>query len=112
MRIVVSEFTRVKLFNNLPNTRKRANYNPHKCVSTCFFSIYQKGWRAMYFTHFFYFVATLSVDSPPIYKYHPNSFCLIFFGAWLSLVERSVRGREAGGSNPLAPIKKQKAEEV
>src|SRR2546423_13810171 len=25
------------------------------------------------------------------------------FGAWLSLVERSVRDREVGGSNPLAP---------
>ena len=25
------------------------------------------------------------------------------YGAWLSLVERSVRGREVGGSNPLAP---------
>jgi hypothetical protein len=24
-------------------------------------------------------------------------------GAWLSLVERSVRDREVGGSNPLAP---------
>ena len=26
-------------------------------------------------------------------------------GAWLSLVERSVRDREVGGSNPLAPTK-------
>ena len=26
-------------------------------------------------------------------------------GAWLSLVERTVRDREAGGSNPLAPTK-------
>lgn len=26
-------------------------------------------------------------------------------GAWLSLVERSVRDAEAGGSNPLAPTK-------
>ena len=25
------------------------------------------------------------------------------FGAWLSLVERSVRDAEVGGSNPLAP---------
>ena len=25
------------------------------------------------------------------------------FGAWLSLVERTVRDREVGGSNPLAP---------
>jgi hypothetical protein len=24
-------------------------------------------------------------------------------GAWLSLVERTVRDREVGGSNPLAP---------
>ena len=27
-------------------------------------------------------------------------------GAWLSLVERSVRDAEAGGSNPLAPTTK------
>ena len=27
----------------------------------------------------------------------------IHFGAWLSLVERTVRDREVGGSNPLAP---------
>ncbi len=33
--------------------------------------------------------------SPRIQQYH--------FGAWLSLVERSVRDREVGGSNPLAP---------
>jgi hypothetical protein len=26
-------------------------------------------------------------------------------GAWLSLVERTVRDREVGGSNPLAPTK-------
>jgi hypothetical protein len=31
--------------------------------------------------------------------YHPFHFV----GAWLSLVERSVRDREVGGSNPLAP---------
>ena len=30
--------------------------------------------------------------------YHPNPV-----GAWLSLVERTVRDREVGGSNPLAP---------
>ena len=28
-----------------------------------------------------------------------------FLGAWLSLVERSVRVAEVGGSNPLAPTK-------
>ena len=28
------------------------------------------------------------------------------FGAWLSLVERTVRDREVGGSNPLAPTSK------
>ena len=28
-----------------------------------------------------------------------------FVGAWLSLVERTVRDREVGGSNPLAPTK-------
>src|SRR5687767_13070769 len=28
---------------------------------------------------------------------------LVPFGAWLSLVERSVRDRDVGGSNPLAP---------
>ena len=27
----------------------------------------------------------------------------LFVGAWLSLVERSVRDREAAGSNPVAP---------
>ena len=34
-----------------------------------------------------------------------NSFPIIHLlvGAWLSLVERSVRDREVGGSNPLAP---------
>ncbi len=34
-----------------------------------------------------------------------SSFPIIhsFVGAWLSLVERSVRDREVGGSNPLAP---------
>ena len=31
---------------------------------------------------------------------------VIFFGAWLSLVERLVRDQEAGGSNPLAPTTK------
>ena len=35
-------------------------------------------------------------------------------GAWLSLVERTVRDREVGGSNPLAPTKniKEKATRV
>ena len=28
-------------------------------------------------------------------------------GAWLSLVERCVRDAEAGGSNPLAPTRKE-----
>lgn len=28
---------------------------------------------------------------------------LLRFGAWLSLVERSVRDREVVGSNPIAP---------
>ena len=30
---------------------------------------------------------------------------LLSVGAWLSLVERTVRDREVGGSNPLAPTK-------
>src|SRR3712207_3929688 len=30
-------------------------------------------------------------------------------GAWLSLVERSVRDREVAGSNPVAPTKDQKS---
>jgi hypothetical protein len=29
---------------------------------------------------------------------------VIIIGAWLSLVERSVRDREVVGSNPIAPI--------
>ena len=29
-------------------------------------------------------------------------------GAWLSLVERSVRDREVAGSNPVAPIRKRR----
>ena len=29
-----------------------------------------------------------------------------FVGAWLSLVERSVRDREVAGSNPVAPTNK------
>jgi hypothetical protein len=33
------------------------------------------------------------------------AFCSRVVGAWLSLVERSVRDREVGGSNPLAPTK-------
>ncbi len=27
-----------------------------------------------------------------------------YYGAWLSLVERSVRDAEVAGSNPVAPI--------
>src|SRR6185503_2892804 len=44
------------------------------------------------------FWASLTVD---------NSFPIIHLlvGAWLSLVERSVRDREVGGSNPLAPTR-------
>ena len=42
-------------------------------------------------------------DSPLLLSqyscYHPSSLV----GAWLSLVERTVRDREVGGSNPLAP---------
>ena len=36
---------------------------------------------------------------------HPTGLPIIppAFGAWLSLVERTVRDREVGGSNPLAP---------
>ncbi len=33
-----------------------------------------------------------------------ESFFHVKFGAWLSLVERSVRDREVAGSNPVAPI--------
>ena len=33
-------------------------------------------------------------------------------GAWLSLVERTVRDREVGGSNPLAPIKHKERDNV
>ncbi len=33
----------------------------------------------------------------------PTFGTITFDGAWLSLVERSVRDAEAGGSNPLAP---------
>ena len=42
------------------------------------------------------FWASLTVD-----KSFPIIHLLV--GAWLSLVERSVRDREVGGSNPLAP---------
>ena len=38
---------------------------------------------------------------------HLESFIEGFnIGAWLSLVERTVRDREVGGSNPLAPTNK------
>ena len=33
----------------------------------------------------------------------PRATLGVLFGAWLSLVERSVRDREAAGSNPVAP---------
>src|SRR4030095_1628198 len=42
-----------------------------------------------------------SFDSPRVVPYYPDAF-----GAWLSLVERTVRDREVGGSNPLAPTNK------
>ena len=44
------------------------------------------------------FAAGLTVD---------DAFPIIalLVGAWLSLVERTVRDREVGGSNPLAPTK-------
>ena len=32
-----------------------------------------------------------------------STLCKLLDGAWLSLVERTVRDREVGGSNPLAP---------
>lgn len=35
--------------------------------------------------------------------HHPQIHWKTTLGAWLSLVERSVRDREVGGSNPLAP---------
>jgi hypothetical protein len=34
-----------------------------------------------------------------------------FNGAWLSLVERSVRDREVVGSNPIAPIRIKRTQE-
>ena len=37
---------------------------------------------------------------------HPAfSICNLFSGVWLSLVERTVRDREAGGSNPPTPTR-------
>ena len=36
------------------------------------------------------------------YLFNPKCACSNV-GAWLSLVERSVRDREVGGSNPIAP---------
>lgn len=33
-------------------------------------------------------------------------------GVWLSLVERTTGGREVAGSNPVIPMKKQKASEI
>ncbi len=38
--------------------------------------------------------------------------CLHNVGAWLSLVERTVRDREVGGSNPLAPTNQQQTHEL
>ena len=35
-----------------------------------------------------------------------NGYECLFYGMWLSLVERSVRDAEAGGSNPLIPTRK------
>ena len=40
----------------------------------------------------------MKLDGPSGFDYSR-----VFVGAWLSLVERSVRDREVGGSNPLAP---------
>ena len=40
----------------------------------------------------------IGFDSRCCVPYYPSTV-----GAWLSLVERSVRDREVGGSNPLAP---------
>ena len=41
-------------------------------------------------------------DTIAALPYYPSSISLDV-GAWLSLVERTVRDREVGGSNPLAP---------
>ena len=38
-----------------------------------------------------------------------TSHTVVYVGAWLSLVEHSVRDAEVGGSNPLAPTKPEKA---
>jgi hypothetical protein len=38
-------------------------------------------------------------------RHQPPQWYNAIVGAWLSLVERSVRDAEAGGSNPLAPTK-------
>ena len=46
-----------------------------------------------------YRIQVVAFDSASLLPYHPVQFV----GAWLSLVERSVRDREVGGSNPLAP---------
>ena len=46
-------------------------------------------------------IQVVAFDSASLLPYHPVQFV----GAWLSLVERSVRDREVGGSNPLAPTK-------
>ena len=41
-------------------------------------------------------------DTLTALPYYQQAFRLDV-GAWLSLVERTVRDREVGGSNPLAP---------
>src|SRR6266511_5174673 len=38
-------------------------------------------------------------------RHQPSPSCTDHVGAWLSLVERSVRVAEVGGSNPLAPTR-------
>ena len=46
----------------------------------------------------------LHVGSTPTFGTNPYTIV----GAWLSLVERSVRDAEVGGSNPLAPTTEQR----
>ena len=40
---------------------------------------------------------------PKHFRNEPKMLLSLEIGAWLSLVERTVRDREVGGSNPLAP---------
>ena len=42
----------------------------------------------------------------PVGSNQSELFSLLYFGVWLSLVERLVRDQEAGGSNPLTPTRK------